>query len=468
ALALAAAGCGKEAPAPVVHGPEEAPDAGPPDAGPPDAGPPDAGPIQPPDAGPTGPEGPVCTAPTAGWAEAGGAQWGCPDSDELLDVVVDAQGRLLLAGYERGALTQNITPSGDARAVLWTLPAQGAPTVQALDLPGTPEVLEALALHPQTGAPYFTGRTPGAFPGFGAQGQQDLFVGEVAQDGALHVRYQGGDAYPQHPNRLAFDSAGDLLVAGYDDTWVVGSAVQRWEDPFVLKLRLGEPGAPLSELWWQRFETAGPDLLLALGAGPADGAFYVGGLDSEGMQRGPYVQRRDAQGALVWERRFSDLGADAVGAVQALADGSVLVAGTTFGTLGEHSHGQQDAVVQRLDGATGEVLWTAQLGSAQSDWVTDLAVDPVDGSIAVVGETLGTVDPAHPHAGEYDVFLARLDAQGRVLGLRQWGSAGDERPAAVALDAQGRALLVGYTTGALAGPLQGGRDAFLLVTAPTR
>jgi hypothetical protein len=52
--------------------------------------------------------------------------------------------------------------------------------------------------------------------------------------------------------------------------------------------------------------------------------------------------------------------------------------------------------------------------------------------------------------------------------VRPWGSAQEERPTAVAVDAQGRALLVGYTTGALAGALQGERDAFLLVTPPTR
>ncbi len=452
ALALAVAGCDPDEPAPITD--------------------PVGDPVVTPDAGPTDPPPPtvLCTAPTAAsFADGGMQQWGCPDSDEVLDVVVDAQGRVLLAGYERGSLDANITPTGDARAVLWTLPPDGAPTKAVLDLQGSPESLEALALHPASGAAYFVGRTTGAFPGWGRHGQQDLFVGEVAPDGALRVRYQGGDAYPQHPTRLAFDGAGGLLVAGYDDTFVEGSAVQRWEDGFFLRLREGaEAGGALEEVWWGRVGSQGTDFVFGLGAGAADGSFYVSGVHTGGATKGPYAQKRDAQGALVWDLHPSNVAYDALTAVHVLADGSVLVAGTTFLQLGAQAYGEQDAVVQKLDGATGQVLWTAQVGSVAPDWVTDLAVDPVDGSIALVGETLGSLVAEQPNAGDFDVFLARLDADGKLLGAQQWGSAEDERPTAVALDAQGRAFVGGYTHGALAGPLQGERDAFLLVTAPTR
>jgi outer membrane protein assembly factor BamB len=427
----------------------------------------DAGrePLEVPDAGTLEPLVSGCVTLPESWAD-GGAQWGTQQDDELLDARVDRAGRLYLAGYERGTQDATVTPGGDSLGALWTLePGALAPSSQVLDLPGTSEVIDALTVHPDTGKPYFAGRTTGAFAGYTSRGRQDVIVGDVGPAGAPRVLFQGGDAHPQHPTRLAFDAAGELIVAGYDDYTVEGSAVTRWEDPFVLELHATD-GA-LQPVWWQHDDTEQQDLLLGLGAG-SSGVFVAGGVTSSGATAGPFVRKLDAQGQTVWSRRLSDLSLDMIAAVHVLPDGRVLVAGSTFRTLGARTFGGQDAFVQLLDPETGAHLWTAQVGSAGADYLTGLAVDPVDGSITLVGETLGAFDAAHPNAGDFDVFLARLDANGELQATQQWGSAGDERPTAVALDACGRAFVVGYTTGALMGPSRGGRDAFVLTTARTR
>ncbi|MFL5351373.1 hypothetical protein [Archangium sp.] len=97
-----------------------------------------------------------------------------------------------------------------------------------------------------------------------------------------------------------------------------------------------------------------------------------------------------------------------------------------------------------------------------------MAVD-AEGNIYLVGETLGTVEPAAVPQGDYDVFLLKLDQDGNLLQVRQWGSEGDDHPASVAVDACGEAFIGGYTTGNLLGVTNnGGRDAFLLTTARPR
>ncbi|MBF5045655.1 hypothetical protein FGE12_24830 [Aggregicoccus sp. 17bor-14] len=396
-----------------------------------------------------------------------GGHWGTDKSDELLDVLVAPGGRLVFAGYEHGSLDASVPPEGDALGVIWTVaPGSPIPTYQLLNLPGSAEVVEALTLQPGTNALHFAARTTGAFPGFKSGGRYDVVVGDVGPDGKLRVRYQGGSEHPQHPTRLTFDPAGDLVVAGYDDDTIDVNYLAREEDPFVLKLHAGEDGA-LQASWWNHDDTDGSDQVLGLGVG-SDGAVYVSGGVLSGAQDGPFLRKLDAQGQALWNRRVTPTGFDMIAAVHVLPGGDLLVAGSTFHQLGEHAYGQQDAFVQRRDGATGEVRWTTQLGTDDSDWVTDLAVDPVDGSIVVVGETPGTFDPAKPNAGEFDVFLARLSADGQVRATQQWGSAGDDHPAAVAVDPCGRAFIVGYTTGDLAGPSRGSRDAFVLFTETTR
>lgn len=93
---------------------------------------------------------------------------------------------------------------------------------------------------------------------------------------------------------------------------------------------------------------------------------------------------------------------------------------------------------------------------------------PVDGALTLVGETLGALDRARPNAGDYDVFLVRLVASGQLLTTARWGTTEDAHPSAVAVDACGRAVVVGYTRGALVGTAYGRPDALVLTTQPMR
>jgi hypothetical protein len=398
----------------------------------------------------------------------GGLQWGTPQDDEVLDLLLDAQSRLYVAGYEGGRLEGTVDPSGDARGVLMMFEAgTGARTPawkKVFDTPGT-ETVEALTVHPSTGAVYFAGRTTQAFPGFTHHGQQDLFVGGPKGDSPFEVLYQGGSERPQHPRQLTFDGEGQLLVAGYDDLYVPGNYVEDWENAFVTKLRK-EPGTEQwSEVWWRRFDIPGTDVVGGLAAVGTGGEFYLTGGVAGGAEKGMYLRKLDGNGDTLWLRQYSKGGLDMLQSVHVLPGGDVLVAGSTFSVLGQQGYGGQDVVVHKFSGSTGETIWTYQYGSSDADWVTDMAVD-AEGNIAVVGETLGAFEPGFEPRGSFDVFLLRLDARGTPLQVRQWGSPEDDRPLAVALDGQGNTFIGGYTAGALVCPSLGGRDAFLMTQGP--
>jgi hypothetical protein len=98
-----------------------------------------------------------------------------------------------------------------------------------------------------------------------------------------------------------------------------------------------------------------------------------------------------------WTRQFGSASYDLAVSVSVGSDGSVLVAGYTFGTLpGQSSAGGQDAFVRKYD-AAGAVLWTRQFGSASFDYAYSVSVGS-DGSVLVAGYTGGTL-PGQSSAG---------------------------------------------------------------------
>jgi hypothetical protein len=402
-----------------------------------------------------------------------GFQWGGANSDEALAITISSKGYAYVGGYVNGNIGQtNNDPSGDAKAVLLTVgeDPENAGTLAYWQKDfktqdGKAQTIEALALHPDTGDLYFAGRTNGAFPGFSNQGQFDYFIGGPGAQSKLDILYQGGKPSPQRPRRLAFDARRDLIVAGYDDVFVPSNYVEAWEDPFIIKLRPQTNGT-WSELWYHQFQTAQTDFLggLAVEQTGTEPLIYISGVHTSGMQRGMFVKKFDAQGQFVSNHRQSQIGYDMTQALHLLPDGSLLTASSTFAMLGDVSYGQQDVVVQKLNPATWEVLWSRQFGSAESDWVTDMAVDAA-GNIFVVGETLGSVQRDFVPKGSFDVFMLKLDPSGMLLEARQWGSEEDDHPAAVAVDACGEAFIVGYTAGNLMGTNEGTRDAFIITTA---
>jgi hypothetical protein len=420
-------------------------------------------PPPPPAPHPPTPTGPQCVEWSGG---AEGVMLGTEQSDEVLDMAVDAKGALYIAGYERGTTgARNIDPSGDARGFIAKVGQVAEGSLQPLwsqylDTPGA-DTVEALAFHPETGELYFAGRTDGAFPGFTNSGQFDTVVGWASGDSLPQVFSQSGTERPQHPRRLDFTAEGDLIIGGYDDTYVPTNYVEAFEDPFVLRMR--RQGDQLTEVWKRQFNTPYPDLWYGLAVDRKNGsALYSSGANLSGGRAltGMYVRRLDGEGNPAWSQRVTSIGYDMAAALHVREDGRVLMAGSTFAALGD-AVGQQDAVVRLLEPDTGAPVWTVQYGSEESEWVTDMTVD-AEGNIYVVGETLGAVQTGFTNQGDYDLFLLKLAPDGKLLHARQWGSASDDHPAAVVVDPCGRVFVAGYTGGNLFGTGSGKRDGFLL------
>lgn len=180
--------------------------------------------------------------------------------------------------------------------------------------------------------------------------------------------------------------------------------------------------------------------------------------------RNAFVAKYSAGGTLQWGRMLSETGSGSAGGVASDASGHVIVTGYHFSALdGNVALGGADMVVLKFD-SDGNRLWTRQLGTAEDDIASTVAVDS-DGRIYVGGRSAGVM-AGSANAGALDAVLVHLDTDGSTRWIRQFGSTADDFIWSVAVDGSGRAVVAGWAGGALPGQSHlGGVDALTGVYA---
>ncbi|MCH7793406.1 MAG: SBBP repeat-containing protein, partial [Planctomycetes bacterium] len=234
-----------------------------------------------------------------------------------------------------------------------------------------------------------------------------------------------------------------------------------------------------NQTWITQFGTSSSDYASAL-APDGEGGTFVGG-STKGSLGGPFagglgigdawLARYDDRGNQLWIRQFGTIRDEIVRALAPDGVGGVMVTGYTRGSLGGPNPGcvpagcSGDAFLARYDGA-GNQLWIRQFGDSADDAGSALAPDG-EGGVFVAGGTDNSL--AGPNAGcmpQYcssDVFLARYDANGNRLWIRQFGTSAEDSAFALAPDGAGGVMITGWTHGSLGGPNAGlyTNDVFL-------
>src|SRR5262245_5844744 len=105
-------------------------------------------------------------------------------------------------------------------------------------------------------------------------------------------------------------------------------------------------------------------------------------------------------------------------------------------------------VLLRSTVAQGEapynVDWSRQIGTATVDYSSGVAVDAASNAY-ISGYTYG--DLGGPNSGDYDAFLSKYDGAGSLLWSHQIGTANTDWSHGVAVDAAGNAYFSGHTSG---------------------
>ena len=155
--------------------------------------------------------------------------------------------------------------------------------------------------------------------------------------------------------------------------------------------------------------------------------------------------------SIVWVRQLGTAEQDESTGVAVDTAGNAFISGTTRGALGGPNLGLDDAFLSKYDSA-GTLLWTRQFGLTSQDMSSGVAVD-ASGNAFISGWT--------SNKELRDSFLAKYDTTGTLLWSRQIGTTAGDAANAVTVDGAGNAFISGFTEGSLAAPSNGKADAFL-------
>lgn len=285
------------------------------------------------------------------------------------------------------------------------------------------------------------------------------YSGEVAgksNDGFLRSLKDGQATWTRSFSTAETDSVTAVALASNGEVVVVGNSAgslesgrgaDEWGDGFVARVSAN------NELRWLKMIGApGENEQVNDVATDANGNAYVCGqgpdvIDPESWYSDAFVQRFSAAGAPGWKASLHSDVADSATAVAVDAQGNVIVAGTTDGTLDDDltSAGGRDLFVVKFDpnDSSGEPLWLRMLGSEDADFAHDIVVDG-SGDIYLAGASGGTLGAQR--FGDHDAIWAKFSGRdGTVLAKRQFGTEAVDNATALGLDAEGNLFIAGLT-----------------------
>lgn len=182
---------------------------------------------------------------------------------------------------------------------------------------------------------------------------------------------------------------------------------------------------------------------LASATGP-DGSLYVvanvtGTINGQTIDGAKDVAltKYDSAGNVVYTRTLGAANSATGYAIAVSADGkSVAVAGSVTGALDANNTGQTatstNSFVSEYSAAQGDEQWTTTQASTAGDAATGVAFGS-DGSVYVTGTTQSALPNSGVEVGGQDSYLRSYSALGTLTSTTQFGTAGTDKPAGIAV-----------------------------------
>lgn len=316
---------------------------------------------------------------------------------------------------------------------------------------------------------------------FTVGGSADVMVTKQDADGNFIWAKQMGGPMGENAYSCAVDNSGNVYVTGvFLDTadFDPGSGIYELTsaggfDIFICKL-----SSAGDFLWAKQIGGEGDaDYGQYLALDPADGSIYITGMFNGPADFNPgsgvhmlypayagdydsYILKLDADGNFIWAKSITGNQFDTGTGLAADGNGNLYISGVFSGEtdfdpgegefiLSSNNYGYTDGYVCKFNATDGRFIWAIQVGGPGNDWANSIALDPA-GNLLVTGEYYGDVDfdPGIeefivPGIGGYDIFVWKLDADGKLIWAKGFGGPDYEWGASIAVDGSGNA----YTTG---------------------
>jgi hypothetical protein len=174
-----------------------------------------------------------------------------------------------------------------------------------------------------------------------------------------------------------------------------------------------------------------------------------------------FVAKLDSSGNFIWAKSMGGTGYEIGQSIAINSSGDVYTTGRYqltvdfdpgTGISNLTSAGDTDIFVSKLD-SSGNFVWAKSMGDTGSDSGGSIAIDS-SGNIYTTGRFAGTTDfdPGTgssnlTSAGDYDIFVSKLDGSGNFVWTKSMGGANSDSGGSIAIDSSGNI----YTTGRFAG-----------------
>lgn len=231
-----------------------------------------------------------------------------------------------------------------------------------------------------------------------------------------------------------------------------------------------EVKAPVSSqkdvLWGQQMGTAEEDLTTAI-AVDANGYHCIAGytagdlIEKNKGGKDIIVMSYSADGKRQWAVQTGTESTDQANSVVFDSAGNLYVTGLTVGSFGKDS-GIGQIFVQKIN-REGKILWTKQYGGTDRAMSNAIAIDS-KGNLFIGGSMNGQM--GKKAFGGSDAFISKMDKDGRVIWTSQWGADSSEEVTGLDFDPEGNIYVIGQTDGKLGEEQIGQMDIFLSKLSP--
>ena len=271
-----------------------------------------------------------------------------------------------------------------------------------------------------------------------------------------------GDITQQFITSLIPDDKGDIVVCGYfEGTMDTGAGELTSEASDMVLVKLDSAG---NQVWtrllggpenqYGQVVSDGEGGLILTGQMEGSMDLGAGTLTSEGAEDA-FIARFDADGKLLWNKRFGGPGHQSAGQARLDAKGDIVVIGRFEETIDLGggpltSAGNIDGYVAKFD-LQGNHLWSKSFGDGSQQVLGSMDVDSA-GNILLTGMFVGAMDFGGgpiTTAGGFDVFVAKLDPDGGHVWSQRYGDSQIQTAAAVVVGPSDNVFVTGTFQGVI-------------------
>ncbi len=386
-------------------------------------------------------------------------QFGTNGNDYSCDLALDEASNAYIVGYTDNVYAKTEKTDNADICLIKTDPAGNLLWTRQITAGGSNQALAVVA--DSKGDMYFTGNTYGSFPGSTNNGSADLVVGKVSGDGQTVWIRELGTKESDYGIDLAMNNSGDIYVAG-DTYGKLGNKYAGDADVFLAKY----DGNGYTS-WIKEFGTVGPDHCGAVICDSQENIYLVGdtsgALDKNNNQGDAdvFLVKYDPYGEKIWSRQFGTKAGDYGCTITRDANDNIYIAGDTKGSFkGYANAGQTDIFMAKFD-ASGKMAWLKQFGTKENDHARKIIADQL-GCVYLDGDT-NSVFSGNTNKGKSDIFLAKLDASGNIIWIKQFGTSENDFCSGIGLNNNHELYISGDTQGNMGNMSTGGiSDIFLL------